>query len=173
MMILVIIMSKKELMTSYEHIQCGVNSNNNPVSFIQKWTNCNDNIKRKDSMQIYPNPDKCPDNVFNLWRPFAMEVLTSPYSKHTEGLDIMLNHILVLCDNDKPVYDYFIGWIAMMIQKPEVKTTCITLISKVGAGKGTCNYSPKCSASRKSLKPRPPPEMYGGSSTVLWLMPSL
>jgi hypothetical protein len=35
----VIIMSKKELMTSYEHIQCGVNSNNNPVSFIQKWTN--------------------------------------------------------------------------------------------------------------------------------------
>jgi vacuolar-type H+-ATPase subunit E/Vma4 len=33
----VIVMSKKELMTSYEHIQCGVNSNNiNPVSFIQK-----------------------------------------------------------------------------------------------------------------------------------------
>jgi hypothetical protein len=66
-----------------------------------------------------------------------MEVLTSPYQKHTEGLDMMLKHILVLCDNDKKVFDYFIGWIAMMIQKPEVKTTCITLISKEGAGKGT------------------------------------
>jgi putative DNA primase/helicase len=130
-------MSKKELMTSYEHIQCGVNSNNTPVSFIQKWTSCNDNINKKDSMQIYPNPDKCPDNVFNLWRPFAMEILTSPYQKHTEGLDMMLKHILVLCDNDKKVFDYFIGWIAMMIQKPEIKTTCITLISKEGAGKGT------------------------------------
>jgi hypothetical protein len=133
----VIIMSKKELMTSYEHIQCGVNSNNIPVSFIQKWTSCNDNINKKDSMQIYPNPSKCPDNVFNLWRPFAMEVLTSPYQNHTEGLDMMLKHILVLCDNLKKVFDYFIGWIAMMIQKPEIKTTCITLISKEGAGKGT------------------------------------
>jgi hypothetical protein len=130
-------MSKKELMTSYEHIQCGVNSNNNPVSFIQKWTSCNDNINKKDSMQIYPNPDKCPSNVFNLWRPFAIEVLTSPYQKHTEGLDMMLKHILVLYDNDKEVFKYFIGWIAMMIQKPEIKTTCITLISKEGAGKGT------------------------------------
>jgi hypothetical protein len=86
----VLIMSKKELMTSYEHIQCGVNSNNNPVSFIGKWTSCNDNINRKDSMQIYPNRDKYPDNVFDLWRPFAMEVLTSPYEKHTKGLEIML-----------------------------------------------------------------------------------
>jgi hypothetical protein len=68
----IIIMSKKELMTSYEHIQCGVNSNNTPVPIIMKWTNCNDNINQKNSMQIYPNLDKCPDNVFNLWRPFAM-----------------------------------------------------------------------------------------------------
>ena len=133
----VIIMSKKELITSYEHIQCGVTPFNNPVSFIGKWTNCNDNINKKDSMQIYPNADKCPDNVFNLWRPFAMETHTSPYESHTEGLEIMLKHINILCDNDKLVYDYFIGWIAMMIQKPEIKTTCITLISKEGAGKGT------------------------------------
>jgi hypothetical protein len=88
-------------------------------------------------MQICPNPSKCPDNVLNLWRPFAMETLTSPYQKHTEGLDMMLKHILDLCDNDKEVFNYFIGWIAMMIQKLEIKTTCITLISKEGAGKGT------------------------------------
>ena len=92
----VIIMSKKELITSYEHMQCGVNSCNNPVSFILKWTSCNDNINKKDSMQIYPNAAKCPENVFNLWRPFAMEILTSPYEKHTGGLDIMLKHINIL-----------------------------------------------------------------------------
>jgi hypothetical protein len=32
----VIIMSENELITSYKHTQCGVNSNNTPVSFIQK-----------------------------------------------------------------------------------------------------------------------------------------
>jgi hypothetical protein len=88
-------------------------------------------------MQIYPISDKCPDNVFNLWRPFAMKTLTTPYESHTEGLKTMLEHINVLCNNEKEVFDYFIGWIAMMIQKPEIKTTCITLILKVGAGKGT------------------------------------
>jgi hypothetical protein len=50
---------------------------------------------------------------------------------------MMLKHIMVLCNNEKEVFDYFIGWIAIMIQKPEIKTTCITLISKEGAGKGT------------------------------------
>jgi hypothetical protein len=125
----IIIMSEKALITSYKHIQCGVDSTHCPITFIKRWLECNDNINKKDSMQIYPNPDKCPDNVFNLWRPFAMEVLTSPYETHTEGLNMMLKHIMVLCNNEKEVFDYFIGWIAMMIQKPEIKTTCITLTS--------------------------------------------
>jgi hypothetical protein len=133
----IIIMSEKALITSYKHIQCGVDSTHCPITFIKRWLECNDNINKKDSMQIYPNPDKCPADVFNLWRPFAMEVLTSPYETHTEGLNMMLKHIMVLCNNEKEVFDYFIGWIAMMIQKPEIKTTCITLISKEGAGKGT------------------------------------
>jgi hypothetical protein len=105
----VIIMSEKQLITSYKHMQCGVNSNNNPVSFIQKWTNCNDCIQKKDSMQIYPNPDKCPSNVFNIWCPFAMETLTEPYESYIEGFGIMKNHIRILCNNEEPVYDYFIA----------------------------------------------------------------
>jgi hypothetical protein len=137
----VIIMSEKQLITSYKHMQCGVNLSNIPVSFINKWTNCNDNIQKKDSMQVYPNPDKCPSNVFNLWLPFAMETFTEPYESHIEGLEIILNHIRILCNNEEPVYNYFIGWIAMMIQKPEIKTTLITLISKEGAGKGTLMQS--------------------------------
>jgi hypothetical protein len=97
----IIIMSEKALITSYKHIQCGVDSTYCPITFIKRWLECNDNINKKDSMQIYPNPDKCPDNVFNLWRPFAMEVLTSPYETHTEGLNMMLKHIMVLCNNEK------------------------------------------------------------------------
>jgi len=42
-----------------------------------------------------------------------------------------------LCNKENLVYNYFIGWIAMMIQFPAIKTTLITLISNEGAGKGT------------------------------------
>ena len=105
----VLIMSKKQLMDSYEHMSCGTTDKGIPISFIQKWTYCNDEISKKDSMQIYPNDSQCPENIFNLWRPFAMEFLKKPYKQDKEGLEIMLKHIEILCNNEKPAYDYFIN----------------------------------------------------------------
>lgn len=133
----IVVMSEHNLVVANKHIQCGLSSTGLPVSFISKWLNYNDNINRKDRMEVYPNADECPANVFNLWRPFAMETKTEPYTPHTEGLAAMLNLIRVLCGNETPVYEYFLGWVAMMIQRPEVKTTCIAFISNEGAGKGT------------------------------------
>ena len=54
----------------------------------------------------------------------------SPYQQHSDELKIILNHILILCGNDKAMYDYFIGWISKMIQQPHIKLTCMVLISK-------------------------------------------
>ena len=133
----VIFMTKKDLMTSYEHIQCGLNRCGNPESFIQKWTSCNNGINVKDDMENYPDVDKCPPNIFNLWTPFAMEKYTDKYEPETEALKFILNHIKILCNNEKEVYNYFINWIAKMIQQPYKKLTCIVLISNEGAGKGT------------------------------------
>ena len=133
----IVVMSEHNLIVANKHIQCGLNANGSPVRFIDKWLSYNDNINLKDRMEVYPNPDDCPDNVFNLWRPFAMETKTAPYTPHAEGLAAMLHLIRVLCGNEDPVYDYVIGWIAMMIQNPEVKTTCLVFISNEGAGKGT------------------------------------
>jgi hypothetical protein len=53
-------MTKKDLMTSYEHRQCGLNRCGNPELFIQKWTSCNNGINVKDDMENYPDVDKCP-----------------------------------------------------------------------------------------------------------------
>jgi Family of unknown function (DUF5906) len=133
----IIFMTKKDLLTSYEHIQCGVNKNDNPISFIQKWTNCNNSINAKDDMENYPDVDNCPPNVFNLWTPFAMEKYTDTYEPDIEALNLMLNHIKILSGNDEKVYDYFVNWIAKMIQQPYKKLPCIVLISGEGAGKGT------------------------------------
>ena len=133
----VVFMSKRDLIISYEHIQCGLNVYGQPASFIEKWTVNNKTINVKDSMDIYPDTHNCPPNVFNLWRPFEMEKYDTPYSHKSAELDKILNHILILCGNDKIMYKYFIGWISKMIQEPHIKIPCVVIISKQGAGKGT------------------------------------
>lgn len=132
-----IFMSKNQLVQSYEHIECGFSDSGTPVRFIERWVGFNDKIRRKEDMDFYPPPLHCPDNMFNLWRPFAMELLTTPYDKKETELKFILNHIKILCNNDVKVFDYFIKWVAQMIQYPATKTIIPVLISKEGAGKGT------------------------------------
>ena len=66
-----------------------------------------------------------------------MELLTDPFDKHIVGLQFMLNHIKILCNNDEVVYQYLICWVAQMIQYPDVKTIMPCFISKEGSGKGS------------------------------------
>jgi hypothetical protein len=132
-----VFMSRKDMITSYEHRQCGVNEHGKPISFIDKWIVNNTSINVKESMDVYPDIDRCPDNVYNLWTPFEIEKYDTTYTDKTDDLAVILNHILILCGNDKKTYDYFISWIAKMIQQPYNKLSCIVLISKQGAGKGT------------------------------------
>ena len=107
-----------------------------PVCFIDKWIRFNDKINKRDDMDIYPPPLVCPENVYNLWQPFDIELFTDPYEKNQEGLDFILNHIRILGGNDDVVYSYIVKWIAQMIQYPAVKTVVLVFISKQGAGKG-------------------------------------
>jgi len=72
-----------------------------------------------------------------MWRPFAAETMTGEYEKNDKALQMILDHIKILCNHEIPVYEYFIKWIAQMIQYPEVKSIIITIISNQGAGKGT------------------------------------
>jgi putative DNA primase/helicase len=59
------------------------------------------------------------------------------YTPHLEGKEFILNHIKILCNHDEVVYNWFIRWVAQMIQYPEFKSVAPTLISDEGAGKGT------------------------------------
>jgi len=134
-----IVLSKQHLKTSYEHLiyeKYDKDGNIKPHNFINDWLINNPNQRCYDDMEVYPNNELCPPNYFNMWRKFAIELVTE-YEPHQEGLNTVLNHIRILCNNEDAVYDYFIKWIAQMIQYPEVKSICPTLISKEGAGKGT------------------------------------
>ena len=135
------IFTKDKLKTSYEHMiikkeiilkngaKCLVG-----VPFINEWFR-DPEIKIYDDVGIYPNKDKCPKNIYNLWTPFIFEEDDTPYIENKEGLDFILNHINILCNYDENIYNYIINWITQMIQYPEIKSIVITLISKEGAGK--------------------------------------
>ena len=141
----IIFLTQAQLKMSYSHLSYDVHAYNekgiftgfNTLPFINKWIGFTHNIRRKDDVDIYPNSKDCPENIFNLWRPFAMELLTEPYTYKKTELNLILNHIKILCNHDENVYNYFIKWIAQMIQYPHIKTIMPTFISGEGTGKGT------------------------------------
>jgi len=131
------IMTPDKIRSAYAHKTCGKDRFENPIPFIDKWMYCNDRIRRYDDMGVYPNPDKCPANVFNLWTPFTYDLFDSDYEKDMEGLDFFINHFKILCNHEESVFDYFIKWTARMIQFPELKSTAPMFIGKQGIGKGS------------------------------------
>lgn len=138
----VVVRTLDKLKMSYGHLWCGYDDKNKKINFIDTWTRNNDEIRVYDKMDIYPNVRKCPENVFNLWTPFAMEVVEE-YQHDEEGLKFFLDFIKhVICghkveEKSFPQYDYLVKYLAHLVQKPEKKIgKCIILISKQGGGKG-------------------------------------
>jgi hypothetical protein len=134
-----IVLSKQSIKTSYEHLVYDKFNKDGEVvqeNFINSWLVNNPTQRCYDDIGVYPDGLPCPSNVFNMWRKFPMEFVTE-YEHKEEELNIILNHIRILSGNNEEVYNYFIKWIAQMIQFPAVKSICPTLISKQGAGKGT------------------------------------
>lgn len=139
----IIYMNRTQLMTSYEHLKYFKKVEDEvtgdvryvPTSFIKDWLTYG-KMRRYENVGIYPAPLKCPEDEYNLWTPFASDMIEE-YEDKPEELKIILHHIKVLCGNQEDVYDYFIKWIGQMIQYPAVKSICPVLISQEGAGKGT------------------------------------
>lgn len=130
-------MTKQHISTSYEHMVFETVKNGDILrhSFIKTWFS-DPEIKTYSDVGYYPKQSMCPEGIFNMWRPFAMELIDE-YEHREDELQLILNHVRILCGNEEPVFQYFIAWIAQMIQYPEIKTICPTLISSEGAGKGT------------------------------------
>ena len=134
----IIIMSKTQLITTYENMIYRFIKEDKIIedNFINKWCRNNPNQRCYDDIECYPDVSLCPKNIFNTWRPFAME-LVKEYTPNMDALQMFRNHIKILCGNDENVAYYMECWIAQMIQFPAVKSICPTIISEQGAGKGT------------------------------------
>jgi hypothetical protein len=134
----IVVMAKQHLMTSYEHMHYSKIDNNGDMknhSFIKSWI-IDSNMRICKDIGNYPKDELCPPNIFNIWRKFKMETIEN-WTQNNDALQFFLKHILIICGNEQIVADYFISWIAHMIQYPEQKSICPVLISEEGAGKGT------------------------------------
>ena len=139
-------MSKNHLTTAYQHLHYkkpkidkdGIVVGMIKESFILEWLD-DDHMRLYEDIGVYPKNDLCPSNIFNMWIPFEMEKYTDKYTKHEEALQFILNHIDILCDHETHITEFFIKWLAQMIQYPEKKenSIMITLIGNQGCGKNT------------------------------------
>jgi hypothetical protein len=133
------LLTTKQIIESYKHLHYEfwnqkAQSFENKC-FIDKWIKANPNMITYDKMDYYPNNNDCPENCYNLWRKFDVELITE-YKYVEDDLQILLNHIKILCGNNQEVYDFVIKYIAHLFYKPEEKIgKMILFASKEGTGK--------------------------------------
>lgn len=162
------IMSRQQLLTSYEYMTYGENENGVPLPFLSKWMKCNNQIRKYSDIGIYPNRVLCPDNIFNMWTPFAMELFEEPFEPHLEGKEYVLNHFKIICNNEPAIYEYFCNWISHLFQYPEQKSVVPCFISKQGTGKSKAiECITNMIGSNKVLETRQPSEDVWGTFNPL------
>ena len=127
------IRKQRQMEEKYIHMSYKKDLLGNNVPFIYEWIK-DPNIRSYENMDVFPNGALCPANCFNLWRPFEMEFVKK-WTHDQEGLDMLLNHIRIICGNDDSAYNQAMKWFAHMVQHPEHKSFMPTFISMPGAGK--------------------------------------
>eukprot|EP00966_Prymnesium_polylepis_P146411 3381418-Prymnesium_polylepis.1 len=88
---------------------------------------------------MFPNPEKCPPFVFNLWKPMPCECWdVTQADPDSENVAMFRELVLVLSDRDEKVAGFIELWIAHMLHYPDRKPGAwIIFMSEEGAGKGT------------------------------------
>ena len=132
---IVIIRTKKQLCEAELHMSYGKDLLGNELSFIEKWIH-DPHLKMYETMDTFPNVADCPKNCFNLWTPYAMENVKS-WSHNQQAVDFFKNHMYIMAGENQQHADYFMIYLAHIIQYPHLKSICPTMISLQGAGKSS------------------------------------
>ena len=103
-------------------------------SFINKYVSHKGNPRIYTDMDFYANMDECPNDYYNLWTDFDAKNFKNVETDEI-GLEFILNHIKILCNHQVEVYEYFLDFLAHMLQRPWEKSVFIMFLSKEGTGK--------------------------------------
>ena len=87
------------------------------------------NNKERFEQIVFSPGGKLPANVFNMWQGYAVTPVKGSWAK----LD---RHIQdVLCDNNREHYEYFLDWLANLVQLDQKPGVAIVFVGKKGTGK--------------------------------------
>jgi hypothetical protein len=94
-----------------------------------------------DRIDFYPNINKCPENVYNLFKGFHIETVSTDNitDKDREDFQVILDHIKLLVDDGEnyveDCYNYLLDWSSQIFQQPDEKSLTMIII-KGGEGIG-------------------------------------
>jgi hypothetical protein len=100
--------------------------------FIPKWLD-DIRIRYYKTIDFMPPPLVCPPDTYNHWTGFKIDKIDCTPSGVIEPF---CKHVRILTGNDEASYDYFIKWLAQLVQRPgELIGIALAFVSKEGAGK--------------------------------------
>ena len=99
--------------------------------FIDEWLK-DDSIKTYDKMDYFIDTKEHYKNIFNTFTGFqAIHI-----KEDSKCIDIILNHIKILCNHNSEAYEFVIDWFAQILQQPNKLTgICLILNGQHGCGK--------------------------------------
>lgn len=119
----------------YDPALCKKNNASKGIcKFIKRWLDDQD-IYTFRCLDFYPNDDKCPDEVYNMFDYFKSEIEPDNYDDNV-NLEFIFDHIKLLVNNDEKGFKYVLTWLAQLIQQPDVmEGVALIFKSEQGAGK--------------------------------------
>ena len=101
--------------------------------FISEWVNDCD-IRFYNNVDYYPTMDMCPKNTFNLWNDFPIKSIPLDESADTSLLHL---HLKTLLNEDEIDIEWFLNWLAHIVQFPHKKTEVAVILydKQFGTGK--------------------------------------
>jgi len=133
----ILFLTKREILDMYIHKKfMGYDEKGNlkKISFIDKWVSCEE-ILYYENCDYFPNDKLCPSNYYNLWTGFAVEKYPDDFCD-PDDLQVILNHIKLICGCDLEVYEYMLDWFAHLFLYPEEKIGIFPIFQgNTGTGK--------------------------------------
>jgi hypothetical protein len=86
--------------------------------FLSRWMSDED-MRFYNNVDYYPTMDMCPENTFNLWNDFPIKSI--PLDKDADT-SLLHFHLKTLLKGDEKDYDWFLNWLAHIVQSPHKKT---------------------------------------------------
>ena len=101
--------------------------------FILKWL-LDEDIRFYNNVNYYPTMNMCPKNTFNLWNDFPIKSIPLDNDADTSLLHF---HIKTLLNEDEKDIEWFLNWLAHIVQFPHKKTEVAVVLydKQFGTGK--------------------------------------